>query len=79
MLGVSRSRISQIGNGKIEAMELETLRVYAIALGGHLDVTVSVGPPLSEGGLKVGRVVHNDVGSASGIGPGRWSRRLTAT
>ncbi len=44
VLGVSQSRISQIENGKIEAMELETLRAYAIALGGRLDVTVSVGP-----------------------------------
>jgi DNA-binding XRE family transcriptional regulator len=44
VLGVSQSRISQIENGKIEAMELETLRAYAIALGGHLDITVSVGP-----------------------------------
>ncbi|GAA4634321.1 XRE family transcriptional regulator [Actinoallomurus vinaceus] len=43
-LGVSQSRISQIENGKIEAMELETLRAYATALGGHVDITVSVGP-----------------------------------
>jgi hypothetical protein len=41
---VSQSCISQIENGKFEAMELETLRAYAIALGGHLDITVSVGP-----------------------------------
>jgi predicted XRE-type DNA-binding protein len=44
VLGVPQSRISQIENGKIEAMELETLRAYAVALGGHLDITVSVGP-----------------------------------
>ncbi|WP_131765173.1 helix-turn-helix domain-containing protein [Candidatus Protofrankia californiensis] len=44
ILGVSQSRISQIENGDIEAMELETLRAYAAALGGHLDVTISVGP-----------------------------------
>lgn len=43
-LGVSQSRISQIENGKIEAMGIETLRAYAAALGGHLDITVSVGP-----------------------------------
>jgi DNA-binding XRE family transcriptional regulator len=43
-LGVSQSRISQIENGDIEAMELETLRAYAIALGGHMEVTISVGP-----------------------------------
>lgn len=44
ILGVSQSRISQIENGRIEAMELETLRAYATALGGHVDITVSVGP-----------------------------------
>ncbi|MEV0626752.1 helix-turn-helix domain-containing protein [Nonomuraea wenchangensis] len=44
ILGVSQSRISQIENGNIEAMELETLRAYAVALGGHLDITISVGP-----------------------------------
>ena len=44
ILGVSQSRISQIENGRIEAMELETIRAYAAALGGHVDITVSVGP-----------------------------------
>ena len=44
LIGVSQSRISQIENGNLEAMELETLRAYAAALGGHVDVTVSVGP-----------------------------------
>ncbi|MET9516818.1 helix-turn-helix transcriptional regulator [Streptomyces sp. NPDC002994] len=44
VLGVSQSRISQIENGDIDAMELETLRAYAAALGGHVDVTVSIGP-----------------------------------
>ncbi|MBA9001675.1 MULTISPECIES: helix-turn-helix domain-containing protein [Thermomonospora] len=44
ILGVSQSRISQIENGDISAMELETLRAYAAALGGHLDITISVGP-----------------------------------
>ncbi|WP_131735955.1 helix-turn-helix domain-containing protein [Actinomadura roseirufa] len=44
ILGVSQSRISQIENGDLEAMELETLRAYAAALGGQVDVTVSVGP-----------------------------------
>ncbi|MER6946916.1 helix-turn-helix transcriptional regulator [Nonomuraea sp. NPDC000554] len=43
-LGVSQSRISQIENGDLDAMELETLRAYAAALGGHVDVTISVGP-----------------------------------
>jgi transcriptional regulator with XRE-family HTH domain len=43
-LGVSQSRISQIENGDVEAMELETLRAYAAALGGRIDVTISVGP-----------------------------------
>ncbi|MEU7383390.1 MULTISPECIES: helix-turn-helix transcriptional regulator [unclassified Streptomyces] len=44
LVGVSQSRISQIENGNIEAMELETLRAYAAALGGRVDVTVSIGP-----------------------------------
>jgi DNA-binding XRE family transcriptional regulator len=44
VLGVSQSRVSQIENGNLEAMELETLRAYAAALGGHVDVTISVGP-----------------------------------
>ncbi|MEU9834357.1 helix-turn-helix transcriptional regulator [Streptosporangium sp. NPDC048047] len=43
-LGVSQSRVSQIENGGIDTMELETLRAYAAALGGHVDVTISVGP-----------------------------------
>ncbi|WP_019629755.1 helix-turn-helix domain-containing protein [Actinomadura atramentaria] len=43
-LGVSQSRVSQIENGDVHAMELETLRAYAAALGGHVDVTISVGP-----------------------------------
>ncbi|WP_206305735.1 helix-turn-helix domain-containing protein [Actinacidiphila soli] len=34
-------RISEIENGDLEAMELETLRAYAAALGGHVDVTVT--------------------------------------
>ncbi len=34
LVGVSQSRISQIENGDIEAMGLETLRAYAAALGG---------------------------------------------
>ena len=44
LLGVSQSRVSQIENGDLAAMELDTLRAYAAALGGHLDITVSVGP-----------------------------------
>jgi DNA-binding XRE family transcriptional regulator len=43
VLGVSQSRVSQIESGDLEAMELETLRSYATALGGRLDVTVSIG------------------------------------
>ncbi|MET9066878.1 helix-turn-helix transcriptional regulator [Streptosporangium sandarakinum] len=43
-LGISQSRVSQIENGDIDTMELETLRAYAAALGGHVDVTISVGP-----------------------------------
>ncbi|GGK34083.1 helix-turn-helix domain-containing protein [Nocardia camponoti] len=43
-LGVSQARVSQIENGDLAAMELETLRAYARALGGHVDISVSVGP-----------------------------------
>ncbi|MEU8383401.1 helix-turn-helix domain-containing protein [Streptosporangium sp. NPDC048865] len=43
-LGISQSRVSQIENGDLDAMELETLRAYAAALGGHVEVTISVGP-----------------------------------
>ncbi|MFD4428332.1 helix-turn-helix domain-containing protein [Nocardia sp. NPDC058497] len=43
-LGVSQARISQIENGDLAAMELDTLRAYARALGGHVDISVSVGP-----------------------------------
>ncbi|MET8774484.1 helix-turn-helix transcriptional regulator [Nocardia sp. NPDC050713] len=43
-LGVSQSRVSQIENGDLAAMELDTLRAYAHALGGHVDITVQVGP-----------------------------------
>lgn len=43
-LGISQSQVSQIENGDLDAMELETLRAYAAALGGHVDVTISVGP-----------------------------------
>ncbi|MFF5262052.1 helix-turn-helix domain-containing protein [Actinomadura viridis] len=51
ILGVSQSRVSQIENGDIEAMDLETLRAYASALGGRVDITVSVGPPFHQGRL----------------------------
>ncbi|MFC6013727.1 helix-turn-helix domain-containing protein [Nocardia lasii] len=43
-LGVSQARISQIENGDLAAMELDTLRAYAHALGGRVDISVSVGP-----------------------------------
>ncbi|GHE45291.1 hypothetical protein GCM10017673_54250 [Streptosporangium violaceochromogenes] len=43
-LGISQSRVSQIENGDLDAMELETLRAYAAALGGRVEVTISVGP-----------------------------------
>jgi transcriptional regulator with XRE-family HTH domain len=51
ILGVSQSRVSQIENGDLEAMELETLRAYATPLGGHVDITVSVGPHSIKGRL----------------------------
>jgi DNA-binding XRE family transcriptional regulator len=43
-LGISQARVSQIENGDLDTMELETIRAYAAALGGHVDVTISVGP-----------------------------------
>lgn len=42
-LHITQSRISQIENGRLEAMGLETLRAYVAALGGHLDLTAHVG------------------------------------
>ncbi|WP_040812815.1 helix-turn-helix domain-containing protein [Nocardia concava] len=44
VLGVSQSRVSQIENGDLGAMELDTLRAYAEALGGRVEITLSVGP-----------------------------------
>ncbi|TDD25130.1 helix-turn-helix domain-containing protein [Nonomuraea diastatica] len=43
-LRISQARVSQIENGDLDSMELETIRAYAAALGGHVDVTISVGP-----------------------------------
>lgn len=43
LLGVSQARVSQIENGDVEGMGLDTLRAYAAALGGHVDVTVTIG------------------------------------
>lgn len=42
-LHITQSRISQIENGRLDVMGLETLRAYVTALGGHLDVTAHVG------------------------------------
>lgn len=44
VLRVSQSRVSQIENGDLDAMSLDTLRAYAAALGGRVDVTISIGP-----------------------------------
>jgi predicted XRE-type DNA-binding protein len=44
VLGVSQSRISDIERGRSSTIELETLRAYAAALGGEVDITVRVGP-----------------------------------
>ncbi|MGC0423189.1 helix-turn-helix domain-containing protein [Embleya sp. AB8] len=43
VLGVSQARVSQIETGDLDAMELETLRSYAAALGGRLEVAVNIG------------------------------------
>ncbi len=66
--GVSQSRIFQIENGDVEAMELETLRTCAAALGGRIDVTISVGPR----SVKVADPLDlNRFRTVSGSGP-RW-------
>lgn len=44
LLGVSQSRVSDIERGRAATIELDTLRAYAQALGGVLDITVRVGP-----------------------------------
>lgn len=41
ILGVSRSRISQIENGDLRVMGPETLRAYAAAMGERADITIS--------------------------------------
>ncbi|WP_034268058.1 helix-turn-helix domain-containing protein [Actinospica robiniae] len=43
-LGVSQARVSDIERGRAATIELDTLRAYAQALGGVLDITVRVGP-----------------------------------
>lgn len=43
VLRISQSRVSQIENGDLGAMELDTLRAYAEALGGRVEITLSVG------------------------------------
>lgn len=42
-LHVTQARISQIENGRLDVMGLDTLRTYVAALGGHLDITAHVG------------------------------------
>jgi predicted XRE-type DNA-binding protein len=44
ILGVTQSRISDIERGRSSTIELDTLRAYAAALGGEVDITVRVGP-----------------------------------
>jgi ribosome-binding protein aMBF1 (putative translation factor) len=42
-LGISQSRVSRIEHGDLEHTELATLRAFAQALGGELEVTVKLG------------------------------------
>lgn len=44
LLGVSQSRVSDIERGRAATIELATLRAYAQALGGVLDISVRIGP-----------------------------------
>ena len=44
ILGVTQSRISDIERGRSTTVELETLRAYAAALGGEVEITIRVGP-----------------------------------
>ncbi len=44
ILGVTQSRVSDIERGRSTTIELETLRAYAAALGGEVEVTVRIGP-----------------------------------
>lgn len=43
LLNITQPRVSQIENGEVGALELDTLRAYAAALGGHLNVTIDIG------------------------------------
>ncbi|GAA1619054.1 hypothetical protein GCM10009733_014250 [Nonomuraea maheshkhaliensis] len=43
-LGISHARVSQIENGDLDSMERDTIRAHAAALGGHVDVTISLRP-----------------------------------
>lgn len=42
-LHVSQSRVSRIERGDIDTAQVSTLRAYAEALGGELDIAVRVG------------------------------------
>lgn len=42
-LNVSQSRVSRIEHGDVEVFQVSTLRAYAKALGGELDIAVRVG------------------------------------
>ncbi|WP_293911027.1 XRE family transcriptional regulator [Deinococcus sp.] len=42
-LGVSQSRVSRIERGDFDHTEIATLRAFAQALGGELEVTVKLG------------------------------------
>lgn len=37
-MGISQPRVSQLENGDLDQMEVETIRRYVAALGGHLKI-----------------------------------------
>lgn len=42
-MGVSQARISKLEQGDINRNEVDTLRAYVVALGGHLEIVADFG------------------------------------
>ncbi|MFF0143810.1 helix-turn-helix protein [Amycolatopsis sulphurea] len=59
-MGVSQPRVSKIEQGDPEVMEIETLRRYVAALGGHLRVVADFSDPASDA---AGGETANEVGT----------------
>ena len=54
-MGVSQKRVSDLENGSIDVMQVETLRRYIISLGGTLEITAKLpGVSLELQGLGTG-------------------------